>query len=108
MTRVAILVTLLLALGTAAAEGSFSIELDVFAMSVTFQGEQSVAQVAGWNVYAGSGVQVSPSGFERLEPYTFACQEADLGIVFGSLCIEGRFDMIGTAGSLYVFTDVSW
>ncbi len=94
--------------GTALGSGSFSAKIDVTALEVDMNLEQSVAEWNGWTIYAGSGFAVSREGVERLAPYSMACKGWDAFIAYAEVCTELRAPIIGPGSILRVYFSAVW
>lgn len=104
--RAAVWLIALALAGTVAASGSFSAKLDLTGLEVNL--EQEVTRVEGWTIYAGTGFAATWTGVEKLQPYTLACRDWDVGLAFAELCGEVRAPLIGTAEWVRIFLTVAW
>jgi len=104
--KAVVLVIALALAGIAAGSGSFSARLDLSGIEVNV--EQEVTRVGPWTVYAGTGFAASLKGVEKLQPYTMACTDWDVGIAFAELCGELRAPILGSGEWVRLFVTVAW
>jgi hypothetical protein len=104
----AVLVTVLAAgaIVPAFASGSFSAKLDTTGLEVNV--EQTVWADGPWVVYAGSGFAASWGAVEKIQPYTLACHELDVGLAFAETCFEVRLPLVGEGEWMRAFFTVAW
>lgn len=108
MRRLAVFAIVLSLAGIAAGSGSFSAVFDVTALEAEFNLEQSITEVAGGTLYAGSGFAVSSDGVEKLQPYTMWCAGQDVVLAYGEVCAELRAPIVGPGSILRVFVTAVW
>lgn len=108
MVRLAVALLLHVGIGLATAEGSFSAVFDVTALELDVNVEQSVSEMQGGILYAGSGFAVSTAGVEKLQPYLMWCRGMDVFVTYGEVCTELRAPILGPGSILRVFLTAAW
>lgn len=109
VARTLLLTSLIAALSTSLAQGSFSLELSPLSLSAELNIEQTVTTLQGGTLYGGSGFAYSPAdGVQKLQPYLMWCDGVDAFLAYVEVCAELRAPIIGEGSIVATFVSIVW